>query len=151
MFSTIYRFFSHTFFALDISFLFLSEYTRYALNKSYKYEAFIYNISRKLASKNVLYVKLFQAISLNNKLIDESVNNELLKFTDCVPYTEQDTNNELLQELMKRYKLRITESIRPINSGMISLVYKCLQDNGVPIIIKMKRKNIDNRLHNAID
>jgi predicted unusual protein kinase regulating ubiquinone biosynthesis (AarF/ABC1/UbiB family) len=149
MFSSIYRFFSHTFFAIDITCLFLYEYTNYALNKNY--EAFIYNISRKLASKNILYVKLFQAISLNNKMIDESINNELLKFTDCVPYTEEDTNNELLSQLMKRYKLRSAGSTKPINSGMISLVYKCLQENGVPIIIKMKRKNIDNRLHNAID
>jgi predicted unusual protein kinase regulating ubiquinone biosynthesis (AarF/ABC1/UbiB family) len=90
-------------------------------------------------------------ISLNNKLIDESINNELLKFTDGVPYTEQDTNNELLSQLMKRYKLRSAGSTKPINSGMISLVYKCLQENGVPIIIKMKRKNIDERLHKAVD
>ena len=38
------------------------------------YEAFIVSITNKLIQINMLYVKLFQAFALNNKIIDEKIN-----------------------------------------------------------------------------
>ena len=39
----------------------------------------------------------------------------------------------------------------PINSGMISLVFKAYdKETGKPLIIKLKRNNIDNKLNDSI-
>jgi hypothetical protein len=48
------------------------------------YPLFIQNITRRLASKNILYVKFFQAISLNNNLIDGAMNQELIKYKSLI-------------------------------------------------------------------
>ena len=52
--------------------------------------SFISRITRRLSSINILYVKVFQAIALNNSLIDDKINNELLRFTDKAPWTNDD-------------------------------------------------------------
>ena len=150
MFSSLYQLVSQCFFVTDITFLLIYEYGHFCIHK--KYKQFIYNISRGLARKNILYVKIFQAISMNNKFIDAETNNELLKYTDSVPYTSEDVNHELLDHIIKQYKLKSVDPIlKPINSGMISLVYKFTCENNVPIIIKMKRKNIDETLCKAME
>ena len=43
--------------------------------------SFIDRITKKLANINILYVKIFQAFALNNSLIDNEINNMLLKVT----------------------------------------------------------------------
>ena len=48
----------------------------YFIYKDYSY--FIDNLTYRLASINVLCVKIFQAIALNNNLIDDKTNNKLL-------------------------------------------------------------------------
>ena len=55
-----------------------TEYGLYLINKDYS--LFIDNITLKLASINILYVKLFQAIALNNNLIDDNINNKFWTF-----------------------------------------------------------------------
>jgi hypothetical protein len=44
----------------------------------------------RLSSINILCVKVFQAIALNNSLIDEKINNKLLQFTDNPPWNFSD-------------------------------------------------------------
>ena len=59
-----------------------------------------------------------------------------------------------LIELLYKYNLILKEGGEvPINSGMISLVFKAYKDNNMlnPVIIKIKRKNIENKLNDAID
>ena len=43
------------------------------------YSSFIDRITSRLASVNILYVKVFQAFALNNSFIDDKTNNKLLK------------------------------------------------------------------------
>jgi predicted unusual protein kinase regulating ubiquinone biosynthesis (AarF/ABC1/UbiB family) len=116
------------------------------------YISFIHRITNKLASINILYVKIFQAVACNNNLIDEKINTELLKFTDNAPWNHEDLRTEELYKIIDKYDLVINDEFKnPINSGMISLVYKCsIKNNNIPIIIKMKRNNIENKLNNAI-
>jgi ubiquinone biosynthesis protein len=96
---------------------------------------------------------LFQAIASNNNLIDEQTNIELLKFTDNAPWNHDDIQINKLIELQDKYKLRIENGYnKPINSGMISLVYKAIRRcDGLPVVIKMKRKNIEKKLYDSIE
>jgi len=114
---------------------------------------FVERLTTKLANVNILYVKLFQAIASNNNLIDEKTNNELLKFTDNVPWNYNDICLIDLIELENEYNLYFKDGYEiPINSGMISLVFKAYKrSDGEPVIIKIKRKDIDIRLNNSIE
>ena len=79
------------------------------------------------------------------------MNSELLKYTDSAPYTYDDINEDLLREIEKEYYLRAENDIIPIKSGMISLVYKLRNIDGGDVILKVKRKDIDAKLEDAIE
>lgn len=113
---------------------------------------YIKRVANKLAHINILYVKLFQAIASNQQLIDEQTNNELLRFTDNAPWTYDDIRLQDLIEIESQYGLYLCDSYdKPINSGMISLVFKGYKlKSGTPVIIKMKRNDIELKLNNAI-
>ena len=81
-------------FCFSVSYMFISEYIKYLYYRNYK--EFTCNVVTKLAKKSVLYVKIFQAISLNNHFIDDETNNELLKFTDNAPYDKNDIDFNFL-------------------------------------------------------
>jgi len=88
---------------------------------------------------------------MNKSFISEEINNELLKFTDTVPYTNSDVNIDLINKIKKEYNL-ILYSDEPIKAGMISLVFQLHDENaGKDIILKMKRVNIDEKLRIAIE
>jgi predicted unusual protein kinase regulating ubiquinone biosynthesis (AarF/ABC1/UbiB family) len=100
-----------------------------------------------LARINILCVKIFQALALNNKLFDSNINEHLLLFTDHSPYSISDINFEILDHLMMDENIILDESnLLPIKSGMISLVYKGFYKNK-QIIVKIKRKNILQKLN----
>lgn len=132
--------------------IFVTEGVKYILCRNYS--SFIDNLTMRLSSINILYVKVFQAFALNNSLIDEEVNNKLLKFTDNAPWDYSDIHLSELIEIANRYDLYLQHGYEvPINSGMISIVFKVYKNNVTrdPIIIKMKRKNIQQKLDEAID
>lgn len=122
-----------------------------------KYKLFgtniIKNLTCKLAKVNILCIKIFQAISLN---IDKSINDELIKYTDHVPYSiEDDIDFENLMDLVSQEGLYIDVN-EPIASGMISIVYKAIVQNpkeneALYKIIKVKRKNIEQKLVESIE
>lgn len=135
----------------NIFWIFLSETFLYLFLNDYS--NYIKRLTKNLASTNILYVKVFQAIASNNNLIDEKTNTELLKFTDNVHWNYNDIQLYELIEITEKYNLYLKDGYeKPINSGMISLVFKAYSrtDNS-PIIIKMKRKNIETKLNNAIE
>jgi predicted unusual protein kinase regulating ubiquinone biosynthesis (AarF/ABC1/UbiB family) len=114
---------------------------------------FIDRLTRRLANVNILYVKVFQAIALNNSLIDENINNTLLKFTDNAPWTKDDIDVDTLNALKEDQQLVICDGVyQPINSGMISLVFKATRiSDDSNVIIKIKRRMIERKLKDAID
>jgi predicted unusual protein kinase regulating ubiquinone biosynthesis (AarF/ABC1/UbiB family) len=122
------------------------------------YDKYIQNLNSRLSKKNILYVKIFQAFALNNNIIDEKTHNNLLKFTDNVPWTSKDIDMPSLINLEKEYNIKILNNYTPINSGMISLVFKGImikdhnhaKDKDELIIIKIKRNNIDAILQDGI-
>jgi hypothetical protein len=143
--------FKHVIFLLNVFFIISFELLLYCIFLDYV--SLIDRITSRLASINILYVKVFQAIALNNSLIDDNVNNKLLKFTDNAPWNYNDINFEELNEVSNKYNLIIPHGFElPINSGMISLVFKAYNKiTQKTMIIKMKRKNIDVKLNDAIE
>jgi len=139
-------------FILNALFIFLTEIMVYIIYNNYS--LFIDRLITHLSSINILYVKVFQAFALNNNLIDDKINNKLLKFTDKAPWNYSDINFPDLIEVTDKYNLYLKNGYEvPINSGMISLVFKAYKNNNMsnPVIIKIKRKNIENKLNDAID
>lgn len=158
-------FFKQIYFIYHVFWIFLTELFLYRFVDK-DYTLFIEKITNKLANINILYVKIFQSIALNNRFIDDKINNILLKFTDNAPWNINDICFDTLLELRKEYinfhngnenndiynEDDDIYSIEPINSGMISLVFKSYNKlTNEPIIIKLKRKNIEEKLTNAID
>ena len=114
---------------------------------------FVDRLTQQLAKINILYVKIFQAFALNNSIIDEKINNMLLKFTDNAPWTNQDIDYDTLFNLEDQEDIKFIDNLDdPINAGMISLVYRAKRrTDKSSVIVKIKRKNIEQRLSDAID
>lgn len=129
--------------------IFIGEYLMHLLSFT-DYFTFIHNVAIRLSRMNILFVKLFQAVALNNNIIDELANKVLIEFTDSVPYTEDDIDKPLLKNIQDKYNLEFDVET-PINSGMISLVYKAKTADNSFSIVKIKRKFIDEKLSQAID
>ena len=142
-------FLSNIYFLYELLIIITFTYLQFLCDNNY--HLFIKNITRRLASKNILYVKFFQAISLNNNLIDGAINQELIKYTDSVPYCRDDIDWELMVNLKQKCGIELLSSI-PINSGMISLVY-LMNDitKNQKIIVKIKRDGIEEKLNDAIE
>ena len=140
--------FQQFFFLFQICSIFMVETIKYNLFGT----NIIKNIAYKLAKVNILCVKIFQAISLN---IDKSINDELIKYTDHVPYSfYEDIDFDTLIDITSQEGLYI-DIDNPIASGMISIVYKALlqkpEENEPQYkIIKIKRKNIEQKLDESI-
>ena len=140
--------FQQFFFLFQICSIFMVETIKYNLFGT----NIIKNIAYKLAKVNILCVKIFQAISLN---IDKSINDEFLKYTDHVPYSfYEDIDFDTLIDITSQEGLYI-DIDNPIASGMISIVYKALlqkpEENEPQYkIIKIKRKNIEQKLDESI-
>jgi predicted unusual protein kinase regulating ubiquinone biosynthesis (AarF/ABC1/UbiB family) len=137
-------------FVFQISFIFAKEFGFFLFHLSRK--LLIRRLAYNLAKKNILYVKLFQAVAMNKNMIDDETNNELLRFMDTAPYVDSDINVELLMQIKNDYHLSGYSSNEPIKSGMISLIYKFHneQDN-TDVILKLKRNNIEEKLNIGIE
>jgi predicted unusual protein kinase regulating ubiquinone biosynthesis (AarF/ABC1/UbiB family) len=140
---------SNVAFMFDVTIMFSYECVKYFIKRDY--HEFIRNVAKNLSQKNILYVKMFQAISLNNNLIDDALNSELLKYTDSAPYSYNDINEDLIRAIEREYYLRAENDTIPMKSGMISLVYKLKNVDGDHVILKVKRKDIDTKLDDAIE
>jgi len=146
----IITFFRNLYFLYNLFLIFSTEFFLYFLFNNYA--QFIENIFYRLASVNILYIKLFQAIAHNNCFIDDFINSKLLLFTDKAPYDISDINYIDLISVINDYNLILKDDIEyPLNSGMISLVYRA-QDIKTKenLIIKLKRNNIEDKLKFAI-
>ena len=138
-------------FIIKILYIFISEIILYYFFGDYS--CLIERLSYRLAAVNILYVKLFQAIAFNNCFIDDKTNNKLLYFTDNAPWNYSDINFNDLIMIVNDYNLCLEDGFeKPINSGMISLVYKAYDKETKELkIIKIKRNNIDIKLNDALN
>ena len=132
----------------------MGEYIHYAFSKDY--DNTMKNIADKLARINIFYVKIFQSLSTNSNILSNELIEYLTIFTDKCPYTDADIDfnfiNTIAQIQDKDPSLGIQLlSSKPINSGVISLIYEGVLPNGKKVIVKVKRKNIKAKLIKALD
>lgn len=160
IFEEIYYFARNVAFFFEIGGLFLMEGVFFLFHQ--KYPIFVKNVVYKLTKKNVLYTKIFQSVALNKYFVDDVINEEILKYTDSVPYSDEDIDYEALYILKNYLDIDLYDIPKPINAGMISLVYKMslnkhFRDDherlGLPspeVIVKIKRKNIVSNLSDGM-
>lgn len=132
-----------------ITYFFLSNYLQYLFHRDYT--TFIINLTTSLQKNSVLYVKLFQAICMHYHLIDENTNQILIQYTDNSPYNS-DVDYKTLLKVINKFSLETNDNIPvPINSGMISTVFKLYSKPlNKYVAIKIKRINIHDNLDKSI-
>tara|TARA_B100001769_G_scaffold275316_1_gene277168 strand:- start:11983 stop:13338 length:1356 start_codon:yes stop_codon:yes gene_type:complete len=122
-------------------------------NPTLRFENFI----KQLASLNIFYVKIFQAISTNKFILNKDQMKYISKYTDDVPFTNDDIDisfetsiNKTASRLSDTFEVnKHGEYLIPCKSGMIALIYNG-KLNGEKVIIKVLRKNIKKRLEYAL-
>tara|TARA_B110001450_G_scaffold256893_1_gene289313 strand:- start:94 stop:1407 length:1314 start_codon:yes stop_codon:yes gene_type:complete len=156
---TTVRFFYNSFFLLKSLAIFF-EYCFFILLRFNSFNCFKYSI-KKLGNLNIFYVKIFQSLSTNVNILNEEQVNFLTQYTDNVPYSESDKDISFLETMStisKKNNIKFTiDNINkksylpePIKSGMIALVYSGKLNNE-KIIIKVMRKDIENKLILALE
>jgi predicted unusual protein kinase regulating ubiquinone biosynthesis (AarF/ABC1/UbiB family) len=143
-------FLNNIWFLISICWILYDEILYYYVFKNQ--DKLVNNLTKRLANKNILCVKIFQAFALNNNIFNENKMNYLINYTDSVPWTNNDIDIQSLIQLEKTFNLEILNDYKPIKSGMISLVFKCINKNKMNeiMIIKMKRNNIEPILNDGI-
>ena len=115
--------------------------------------SFVSRLTNKLSRMNMLYVKIFQALALNISFVDETLDKYFTEFTDNAPYSSNDIDYLTLYNVSNEYNLDFNRDgfISPINSGMISLVFKAYDGSNNPIAVKIKRLDIERKLEESIE
>lgn len=121
----------------------------------------VINICNSLADKNYLFTKVIQwgiqeVHNQYNIKHNDELQNYFKKFSSNVPYSvcelQHSTsilNNAVEYAKSQNEEMVIDNDFKPINSGTVALVFKG-RLNSVPIIIKILRSNIEERIHKDI-
>ncbi len=147
---------------LFIFYIFISEIIKFKFNylknsliiklpKTNRLEL-VKSITYKLEELNIVYVKIFQSLCLDKNLLNENEKQYLLKYTDNVPYHNDEIDYEVLKKLETNYDI-IIENYEPINSGIVGIVFNGIykKENDSKVIIKILKKDITNKINNALD
>ena len=144
-------FFRAVWFTWSSCYIGISEYTKYRIGWKSRNNAII-DVSKRLAAKNMMYVKIFQAFATNRNIVSHELNEFFSEYTDSVTYSEEEYDINELKELEARscecrphMRLRIENDYRPIKSGLMSLIFRAriLTDGpGDLVVVKYLRKNI---------
>lgn len=131
----------------------------YYIFKYKKYEDCIISLIRVIGEYNIIFIKIFQWIWINNnkrdnQYITEKIENEIHSYTNNTPYTESDIDYKSILDIYFIAKKNgdnfELDNLSPINSGTISLVFKG-KLNGKNIAIKILRKNIKDKLEKGME
>ncbi len=124
------------------------EYIRYKLNYINENEL-LNNISTKLSRMNILYTKILQWVINDNIYMDDNLKRNFEMFIENVEYTDDDIDYGIIINMLNNERIKLDSTV-PIKSGTISLVYKAKLDNK-DVIIKLRKKNIEAKLEEAVD
>ena len=80
-------------------------------------------ITHRLESFNIVYVKVFQSLCLEQGVLSEREKNYLLRYTDNVPYHTDEIDYNTLDYLEENYGISV-DNRRPTNSGIVGVVFK---------------------------
>ena len=104
-------------------------------------------VAKKVENINIVYVKLFQAISNNSSILTCDEQNFLVSYTDQVRYTDEDVDLNSLNILRLNHEIYVEE--KPINSGVVALVYRGFY-KGEKIAVKVLKRGIETKILSAI-
>ena len=152
-------FFSALWFTMSSCYICLSEFVKYKTHWKSRNNAII-DVSKRLAAKNMMYVKIFQAFATNRNIVSTELNQFFSEFTDNVAYTSDEYDINELKEIEARsmecqphQQLRIVNDYTPIKSGLMSLIFKAYIGEGydTPVVIKYLRKNISKNFNSSMN
>jgi len=149
-----YDFIRAIWFTASSCYICVSEYIKHKIGWKSRNHAII-DVSKRLAAKNMMYVKIFQAFATNRNIVSQELNDFFSDYTDNVAYTSDEYDINELKEIEVRslecapfQQLQILNNYTPIKSGLMSLIFKgVLKDvdtdtHGHEVVIKYLRKNI---------
>ena len=124
-------------------------YYLYSLPKLNRLEL-LKKITYKLEKENIVYVKVFQALCIDKDILNNDEKDYLIKYTDSVPYNSSEIDYNLLNKLQDEFNITLN-SIEPINSGIVGMVFNGYDSSQNKIVIKMLKKNILKKFENVFD
>jgi predicted unusual protein kinase regulating ubiquinone biosynthesis (AarF/ABC1/UbiB family) len=105
---------------------------------------------RLLRNHNILFTKIFQSLANSPSLeLGPDLRTQLAVYNATVGYTENEIDNDTIDSVEATYDIRLDR--RPINSGMIALVFQGTRTSGEPVILKLKRRGIDAQLRSGCE
>jgi predicted unusual protein kinase regulating ubiquinone biosynthesis (AarF/ABC1/UbiB family) len=155
-------FFRALWFSASSLYICASEYAKYKIGWKSRNHA-IMDVSKRLAVKNMMYVKIFQAFATNRNIVSPELNHFFSEYTDNVKYTDDEYDINELKELETRsnecepyQQLRILNDYTPIKSGLMSLIFKGVitkteSGDEIPVVVKYLRKNISKNFNASMN
>ena len=158
-------FFRALWFTASSGYICATEYLKYVIGWKTRNHAII-DVSKRLASINMMYVKIFQAFATNRNIVSPELNQFFSEFTDNVKYTDDEYDINELKEIERRStecapfrQLRILNDYRPIKSGLMSLIFKGVMNTPSEgegegegeVVIKYLRKNINKNFTSSMN
>ena len=161
-------FFRALWFSMSSCYICASEYVKYKIGRKPRNNAII-DVSKRLAAKNMMYVKIFQAFATNRNIVSPELNTFFSEYTDNVKYANDEYDINELKELEVRSKeckpyqqLRILNDYTPIKSGLMSLIFKGVisksgtdggdgDESETQVVIKYLRKNISKNFNASMN
>lgn len=112
----------------------------------------IKKITKRIENSNIVYIKIFQTLCLEKNLLTENEKNFLIKYTDNVPYKDNEIDINYLETVCKEYNI-ILNSKTPYNSGIIAVVFKGKIENREfsDVVLKLKKNNIHEKYNTAFN
>ena len=108
------------------------------------------NITEKLENINIVYVKVFQSLCLEKGILTDIEKDYLMKYTDSVPYSNDEVDFDMLHTLEEKFGI-VIENKTPINSGIVGVVFKGIhkKDNDKRVVVKMLKQGIVEKYNTA--
>ena len=108
------------------------------------------NITKKLEKINIVYVKVFQSLCLEQGILTDIEKDYLMKYTDSVPYSNDEVYFDMLDKLEEEFGI-VVENKTPINSGIVGVVFKGInkRDKDKRIVVKMLKRGIVEKYRQA--
>ena len=111
---------------------------------------------RELGELNMFFVKAFQSLSTNTRMLSQEQIDFLTVYTDDVPFEKSEVNPEFIDSIQQTcdqygYNCNFDDIAlyNPMKSGMIALVYRAKLDSR-DIVIKVMRKGVKRKLTDAL-
>lgn len=110
------------------------------------------DITHRLETFNIVYVKVFQSLCLEQGVLSEREKNYLMRYTDNVPYHTDEIDLNTLDYLQENYGIMVENRV-PVNSGIVGVVFKGVkrdtEKTDTRVVVKMLKRGIVERYNRA--